>query len=58
MKKYLRFLTAVVDPEMKFVFRGGSAYEVTWDDELQYKIRDRYVFTKRDEGHIFEIIEK
>lgn len=33
-------------------------YEVTWEDELQYKIRDRYVFTKRDEGHIFEIIEK
>ena len=58
MKKYLRFLTAVVDPEMKFVLRGGSAYEVTWEDELQYKIRDRYVFTKRDEGHIFEIIEK
>ena len=58
MKKYLRFLTTVVDPEMKFVFREGSAYEVTWEDELQYKIRDRYVFTKRDEGHIFEIIEK
>lgn len=58
MKKYLRFLTTVVDPEMKFVFRGGASYEVTWEDELQYKIRDRYVFTKRDEGHIFEIIEK
>lgn len=58
MKKYLRFLTTVVDPEMKFVFRGGAGYEVTWEDELQYKIRDRYVFTKQDEGHIFEIIEK
>lgn len=53
MKKYLRFLTTVVDPEMKFVFRGGAAYEVTWEDELQYKIRDRYVFTKRDEGHMW-----
>ena len=58
MKKHLRFLTTVVDPEMKFVFRCGAAYEVTWEDEIQYKIRDRYVFTKRDEGHIFEIIEK
>ena len=58
MKKYIKFLTTILDKETKYLFRENAAYEVSWENEDCYKIRDRYVFTKRDEGHIFEIIEK
>ena len=58
MKKYLKFLSDVIDTELRFVFREGSSYEVTWENESCYKIRGKYAFGKQDEGSIYKIIEK
>lgn len=58
MKKYIKFLRTILDKETKYVFRENAAYEVSWENEDYYKIRESYVFAKQDEGNIFEIIKK